>query len=342
MRKILLVSAFSAAMTTTSVYAVEKPANLAAEKLDITPIVFGNVQLTYHVKNIDTIPSNQSYGLKDGGSILGFRHSHDIVPGVKGFFLTEFGWNVNGAPMAGTRNFSLYKGYIGAEGDFGRIWAGTDLTAYEDVNVLYTYEQIGVSGDIARQTRSHTIHYQTINISGFRLNTTLTVKSKTTEDYEFSSSATYVMGNTTLIGAVSLNSNADKYGYYTTGSAQQIAAVGANKNGNHVYGVAFKQDMGDILVVGQMEYQRNNQIFVGTKATFTMGQNLFNAGISYSDNKAPGATDTTTAFSVGSKHLFSKYMYVYVEGMYSSMDSGTSIKPDSRTSEMVLGATYLF
>jgi predicted porin len=342
MKKTLLVSAIAATVMSTSVFAVEKPAIQAAENLDSMPVVFGNIQLKYDIKNVEAVPASQSYGLKDGGSILGFKHSHDIMPGVKGFYLAEFGWNVDGSPQADTRNFDLYKGYIGAEGDFGKVWAGTDNTAYEDVDVLNTYEQVGVSGDLAKQTRSNTIHYQTKDISGLTVNTTVTMKSKTTEDYEFSTSATYVMGNTTLIGAVSMNSNADKYGYYATGSAAQKAAVGANKNGHHVFGVAFKQSLGDILVVGQMEYQKENQLLVGTKATFTMGANLFNAGLSYSDDKAPGATDTTTSFSVGSKHLLSKFMYVYVEGMYSAKDSGTSSKPDSNTSEMVLGATYLF
>lgn len=319
MKKTLIASAIAAATLSSTAFAMD-PASELASKLDSMPTVYGNIQLYYKVQNVEGV--SQTYGLADGGSTIGFKHNHEIAPGLTGFYKAEFDWNV---ALKAAGAFTLDEGYYGVKGDFGKVWAGTDDTAYENVDVIDYSEQVGVAGDIAKQTETGTINYQSPSFNGVVVQTTLGVKSKTADDYEFSAAATYKMGDTTIIGAFSLSDNGSN---------------AKNANGANVYAVAVTHALGDISVAGQLEYQADNQMLLGGIATYSMGKSSFTGGLTYSDSDAPGSSASTIKFSAQAKHNVSDHMYAFVEVAYAAQDSGAATIPDVNTTDLALGAVY--
>ena len=332
MKKTLIASAIAAATLSSTAFAMDPASELAA-KLDSMPTVYGNIQLHYDINAVSDGVSH-AYGLMGGGSTIGFKHSHEIAPGLTSFLVAEFDYDA--VSKAGGA-FNVDEAYFGVQGDFGKVWAGTDEAAYGSVDVIDYQEQVGVSGDLAGQTQTNTIHYQSASFDGVVIQTTLGVKSSTAEDYEFSATATYAMGDTTIIGGFSLNDNA-----------------GASVSGSNTYGVGVKHSLGDIAVAGQLEYQSENAMLLGGTVAYSMGENTFTGGLSYTDGDsttagnfagiATNGLDSQVKFSAQAKHNVSKHIYAFVEFAYAAnthkRTAGTDL--DVNETDLVLGAVYAF
>ncbi|MDX5300129.1 MAG: porin, partial [Gammaproteobacteria bacterium] len=77
MKKTLIATAIAASMASFAVSAADAK-------------IYGNIQLALPYADTETgTETESSYGLKDNGSTIGIKGSHEIAPGLKGFFKAE-------------------------------------------------------------------------------------------------------------------------------------------------------------------------------------------------------------------------------------------------------------
>ncbi len=293
MKRTLIASAIAAATLSVNAFAV-----------DSMPTFYGNIQLAYSaVDNGD----NWDEDFYDNGSTFGIEHSHELSPGLEGFLKAEFEFNA-ADKNASSGLSGLDEAYIGIKGDFGKVWVGSDDTAYENVNVIDHYETAGIAGDLAGVQEGDTLQYKTPEMGG-GLAVQLTFEMESSAQHDGAISIEYAMDAITLIGAYAL---ADE--------------------GEDSYGVAATAELGDISVAAQFENQDETNLY-GINAVAVMGDNQFAAGVAYTDLDA----DEILAVSGQALHNMSDNMYVYVEGLYEDVDSA-----DDATITLALGATYSF
>ncbi|PID43819.1 MAG: porin [Proteobacteria bacterium] len=303
MKKTLIASAIAAVTLSANTFAMD-PTTELAERLDAMPTFYGNIQLAFTATDNG---DNWDEDFFDNGSTLGVKHSHEISPGLEGFLKAEFEFDADDK-KASSGLSKLDEAYIGLKGDFGKVWFGTDDSAYENVDVINHNEAIGIAGDLAGVHEGDTLQYKTPEIAG-GLAVQLTFEMESSAKHDGAISIEYAMDGITLIGAYAL---ADE--------------------GDDAYGLAVTAELGDITVAAQFENEDDINLY-GVNAVFVMGDNQFAAGVAYADDD----TDEVLGISGQALHNLSDNMYVYVEGYYEDVDS----RKDAETS-LALGATYSF
>ncbi|MDX5300130.1 MAG: porin [Gammaproteobacteria bacterium] len=321
MKKTLIASAIAAATFVS-----------AANAADNLPEVYGNIQLVWayqHVNNGGSVS-----GLYDNFSTIGFKHSHEIAPGIKGFMKAEMEFNAD--DKRGSNGLDrLDEAYIGIEGEmFGKIWAGSDDSTYEAaVDEIYNYFEF-ISQNIRGPYdtgEGDLVQYSSPSFGGLKLHGAVQVNGDGDKagqkSYPYQLAATFEMDMFEF--ALAMDSNDGDYGYSSHG-------VNSSTNNENTYGVRASANMGDLRVTGQVQSRKDVGDLYGLFAKYSMGKTTFAAAYEFAEEDATNGVEVDV-LSAQVLHNLSDNMYVYVEGHHSDSDQGG---PDAR--DVAIGAVYAF
>ena len=218
MKKTLIASAVAAAALSTSAFAMDPASELAA-KLDSMPTVYGNIQLAWAHTDVD--PGNsETTGLVDNGSTIGFKHSHEISPGLTGFLKAELEFDADDKAGNGGLN-AFDEAYIGVKGDFGKVWVGSDDSVYEQnidyVVNFFEYAEYNIGGSYSTG-EGDLVQYVSPSMGGFSAFGAVQINSNEDQGsaYPYQLGVSYAVDAVTV--ALAMDSN-DGYTAYSKGVA---------------------------------------------------------------------------------------------------------------------------
>ncbi|WLQ12224.1 porin [Hahella aquimaris] len=315
MKKTLIASAVAAATISSTTFAMDPASELAA-RLDSMPTVYGNIQLVQSYVNVDTGAGEASNtDFADNGSTIGFKHKHEIMPGVEGFFKAEFHFDADDQATNKGLGEKFDEAFIGVKGDFGTVLAGSEDTVYEWVDQIDLFESVGVAGDVAGMAESDTLHYYSPSFSGFTVGVTKSLEGGS--EYTASVAAKYEMEALQVV-----------LGY----------AINDLDGGEDVIGLSGSYKFGDFKVIGQFETQDENVDFWALGGVYTMGATQFAAAYGFADFESD---EEASEITLQALHNLSDNMYVYVEYDLKTVEpAGGGDDTDIETFNV--GATYAF
>jgi predicted porin len=347
MKKTLIASAIAAATFSGAALAADDSSMLSASelaaKMDSMPTVYGNIQYALVYNNVDGGPSAINH--RDNGSTIGFKHSHEIAPGIEGFFKAEMEFT---ADQKGKGNglTDLDEAYIGVQGDkFGKVWVGSDDSTYERAidTIANFYEAADLSIGGSYQTgEGDLIQYESPSFGGLKLGAAVQIngdkEAGTTKSYPYQLAAIYSVDALEIAFAMDSND-----------------VAGDGESNENTYGLRGTYTAGDLAVTGEYQTRKDFYDVYGVQGVYTMGANQF--ALSYEQAVADNPADTTIdTITVQALHSLSDNMYVYIEGYLGGGDNvydynfnradsskfdATSGVSDQR-SVAVVGAVYYF
>ncbi|WP_166266225.1 porin [Marinobacter caseinilyticus] len=338
MKKTLIASAIAAATFSGSVLAMESAAELAA-RMDSMPSVYGNIQYAIAHDAVDGGSSELSHF--DNGSTIGFKHDHEIVPGLTGFLKIEFdGINADDKSY-GRGQIRLDEAYIGVKGDsFGQLWVGSDDSMYESTidQIVNFYEVAALNiGGSYSTGEGDLIQYKTPSFGGLTLGASLQIngdgddQQPDDKSYPYQLAAMYSLGDLDL--AVAMDSNDGNTGYSSTG---------LDINNENTYGVRAAYSLDNLTFSGEYQTRKDVGDLIGVQGVIALGANQF--ALSYEMATADDASDTeVTTITAQALHNLSDNMYVYFEGYLGGGDDGVyGVAGKSERSVASVGGVYYF
>ncbi len=330
MKKTLIASAVAAATLSTTAFAMD-PASDLAERLDSMPTIYGNIQLAHLSSETDNGTTETStHEFIDNGSTLGFKHDHMISEDVTGFFKAEFHFDADDKDTGSSLGETLDEAYIGVKGDFGSVQLGTDDTVYEWVDMMDSFEAVGIEGDLAAQKEGDNIQYVSPEIAdGLTLGITYPLDSDST--FGGALAAQYGIDNLNVVLA------------YGIGREEGAVDQGST------LGLAGSFSIDDLTLIAQYEMRDETKTgttvttadtdFWGLQGIYAMGANQFKLG--YGMMTMDDTADTeTSAIELQALHNVSDNMYVYLEYLMTSTEATGSA--DTDVDQLAIGATYAF
>ncbi|MBW7473012.1 porin [Marinobacter sp. M216] len=333
MKKTLIASAIAAATFSGSALAqMEMSASELAAKMDSMPTVYGNIQLA--VAHRDVEDAGSEIGHYDNGSTIGFKHDHEIAPGITGFFKAELEFDADDKAGNGGLN-AFDEAYIGVKGDsFGQVWVGSDDSTYEsavdEIANYYEYAALSVGGSYDTG-EGDLIQYSTPSFGGLALHGAVQFNGdgdKGEKSYPYQLAATYSVDAFEL--AVAMDSNDGDRAYSSN-------VDGSSVNNENTYGVRGSYTAGDLRVTAQYQTRKDVGDSWGLFGGYSIGANTF--ALSYEFADADNTDEETSTITAQALHNLSDNMYVYVEGYLNNADSGVA---DVDTTDLVVGAVYYF
>ncbi len=333
MKKTLIASAVAAAALSTPTFAMDAASELAA-KLDSMPTVYGNVQLAWVYGDED--PGGSSSALVDNGSTIGFKHSHEISPGLTGFVKVELEFDADDKYDNGGLD-SFDEAYIGVKGDFGKAWVGSDDSTYERAtDVISNYWELG-DGSLGAADydtgEGDLIQYTSPAMAGLEVGVAVQINGdaeKAEKSYPYQISLTYSLDALTV--ALAMDSN--------DGDRAYKKGDGTSPNNSNSYGLLAAYEMGDFSITGEYHTRSDVEDSYGLMGAYSMGANTFAAGYVVKESDSDDAESSGIALQA--LHNLSDHMYVYTEAYFVNTDSGVTGSSDVDTTALALGATYLF
>ncbi|KEF29786.1 MAG: porin [Gammaproteobacteria bacterium] len=317
MKKTLIASAIAAATAFSGAAA-------AAEM----PTVYGNIQYALVYDNVDG--GDSSIDHRDNGSTLGVKHSHEIAPGIEGFFKAEMEFTAD-QKGGGNGLTDLDEAYIGVKSDdFGKVWVGSDDSTYEraidTIANFYEAADLSIGGDY-ETGEGDLVQYETPSFGGLTLGAAVQINGDANggaKSYPYQLAAIYSVDALEVAFAVDSN---------------DVAADGNNEN---TYGLRGTYTAGDLSVTGEYQTRKDVGDLYGVMGVYTMGANQF--ALSYEMGVADDANDTEmNTVTLQALHNLSDNMYVYVEGYLGGGDDGVyGVADKSEESVGVVGAVYYF
>ncbi|MDX1799846.1 MAG: porin [Marinobacter sp.] len=338
MKKTLIATAIAAASLSGAALAQETmSASDLAAKMDSMPTVYGNIQLAYVYSDIDN--GGSSSQLADNGSTIGIKHSHEIMPGLTGFFKAELEFDADSKAGNGGLN-GFDEAYIGVEGDnFGKLWVGSDDSTYETAidEIANHYEYAGQNiGGSYTTGEGDLIQYSTPSFNGLKLHGAVQVRgsgdannTSGKNSYPYQLAATYEMDALEL--AVAMDSNDGN----TTYSSNAV-----NTSSENTYGARASYTVDSLRVTGEYQHRKDFYDMYGLMGIYGIGANSFAASW---ERKSPDANnaDDVDVFTLQALHNLSDNMYVYVEGYLGNGDNYQGPNMDQQT-DFVVGGVYYF
>ncbi|UZE95768.1 porin [Alkalimarinus alittae] len=353
MKKTLIASAVAAAALSTSAFAEEYADKLDA-RLALMPTVYGNIQLAWAHTDMD--PGNsETTGLVDNGSTIGFKHSHEISPGLTGFIKAELEFDADDKAGNGGLN-AFDEAYIGVKGDFGKVWVGSDDSVYEQnidyVVNFFEYAEYNIGGSYSTG-EGDLVQYVSPSMGGFSAFGAVQINSNEVQGsaYPYQLGVSYAVDAVTV--ALAMDSN-DGSTAYSKGAACVTApdtvvlgvvvpgvetCSASDVNNENTYGLRIAYEMDNVMVSGEYQTRSDVQNQFGLIGVYTMGANQFALAYEWMESDAPGSKDEDSTVSLQALHNLSDNMYVYTEAYFSNKDDGTN---DQDIAQLVLGATYVF
>lgn len=343
MKKTLIATAIATA-TFSGAALAEDPmtASELAAQMDSMPMVYGNIQLAVVHDNYDNGPSTLDFA--DNGSTIGFKHDHEIAPGITGFFKAELEFDAD--QKAGNSGLSGFdEAYIGVKGErFGKIWAGSDDSTYETaIDEIYNHYEYGTGiGGSYDTGEGDLVQYQSPALGGLKIGAAVQVNGDSKagiKSYPYQLAAMYEMSGLEL--ALAMDSN-DGNSSYSSSKA------GSDPNNENTYGLRASYNMDNLRVTGEYQTRKDVSDVYGVMGIYTMGANTFSASYQLEDFDTPAGLKSDV-WALQALHNLSDNMYVWVEGYMYSGDKvykytnvqGNDAYTDRRSIAAV-GAVYYF
>ena len=330
MKKTILASAIAAATFSGAAVA-------GAHESKNLPTVYGNIQYVLTHENIDGAGSAIDH--RDNGSTIGFKHDHEIAPGVTGFFKAEFEFDADDKAGNGGLD-SFDEAYIGVKGEeFGQVWIGSDDSMYETaIDEIFNHWEVGSGiGGNYDTGEGDLIQYLSPSFNGLTLGAAIQVngdKKEGGKSYPFQLAAMYEVDNLELAFAVDSND----------GNLAYSKADEPSVNNENTYGLRASYNLDDLRLTGSVETRKDVGETYGVMGVYAMGANQFALGYQMFD--ADGG-DKNSTVSLQALHNLSDHMYVYVEGYFKNADNETQYEitgegsGDEKT-VAAIGAVYHF
>ncbi|EMP54004.1 hypothetical protein MSNKSG1_18060 [Marinobacter santoriniensis NKSG1] len=341
MKKTLIASAIAAATFSGAALAADDSSMLSASelaaKMDSMPTVYGNIQYALVYDNVDG--GDSSIDHRDNGSTIGFKHSHEIAPGIEGFFKAEMEFTAD-QKGGGNGLTDLDEAYIGVKGDkFGKVWVGSDDSTYERAidSIANFYEAADLSiGGSYDTGEGDQIQYETPSFGGLKLGASLQIngdKNGGSKSYPYQLAAIYSVDALEIAFAMDSNDVRKDLDPDT---------AGVQSNNENTYGLRGTYTMGDLAFTGEYQTRKDVGDLYGVQGVYTMGANQF--ALSYELAVADDANDTEkSTVTAQALHNLSDNMYVYVEGYLGGGDDGVyGVANKSQETVGVVGAVYYF
>lgn len=238
MKKTILASAIAAA--TFSGAAMAQESNL--------PTIYGNIQYALSYENLDEGPYAVDHF--DNGSTLGVAHSHEIAPGITGFFKMELE-GIDADDKAESNGIDgLDEAYIGVKGDnFGQIWVGSDDSTYESaIDVIANFYEVGAYnlGGGYETGEGDLIQYMSPSFGGLKLAAAVQVNGTEKDggkSYPYQLAAIYTVDALEL--AFAMDSNDGRLDYSTNGVDSDGNST-LNANNENTYGLRATYNLEDL------------------------------------------------------------------------------------------------
>ncbi|MBW0149351.1 porin [Marinobacter arenosus] len=343
MKKTLIASAIAAATFSGSALAqMEMSASELAAKMDSMPTVYGNIQYAIAHRDVEDVSSE--IGHYDNGSTIGFKHDHEIAPGITGFFKAELEFDADDKAGNGGLN-AFDEAYIGVKGDsFGQVWVGSDDSTYEsaidEIANYYEYAALSIGGSYDTG-EGDLVQYSSPSFGGLQLHGAVQFNGDgdtavdaagdevaREKSYPYQLAATYTVDAFEL--AVAMDSNDGDRAYSTEEEA-------TSPNNENTYGVRGSYTAGDLRVTGQYQTRKDVGDTWGLFGGYSIGANTF--ALSYEFFDADNVDAELSTITAQALHNLSDNMYVYVEGYLNNAEAGAV---DVDTTDLVVGAVYYF
>ncbi|MBZ2170183.1 porin [Marinobacter sp. F4216] len=292
------------------------------------PTVYGNIQ--YALAYSDVKGGESGLEHFDNGTTIGLSHEHEIAPGVTGFYKLELE-RIGADDKAGSNGVAgLDEAYIGAQGDFGKVWVGSDDSTYERAAVLIgNFHEVGSNiftlGDTGE---GDLIQYETPSFGGLTVGAAVQVngendaKGGTDKSFPYQLAATYSVDALTVAFAMDSNDG------------------GQSDNNENTYGLTGTFNAGNLSIIGEYQTRKDVADIYGIMGVYGLGANQFALSYQVQDNEAGDELDTVILQAL---HNVSDHMYVYAEGYLLGGDDGSfGVADESEASVAAVGAVYYF
>ncbi|MDX1588750.1 MAG: porin [Oleiphilaceae bacterium] len=331
MKKVSLASAVALCVSSGSVWA-SADVDEVTHRLDIMPKVYGALSLAFEHKDTSSEVIGSERSFKDNESYLGVRHSHEIMPGLTGFGRAEIWFDADQDQRA-FDNFEY--AYFGVEGDFGRVWAGTDDTVYEQkVGQIANFFQSEFRNEGEPRNipgpfdtgRSNLLQYSTGDGEGFQFHGAVQINGDGDKE--------------TLLREGKSSNPFQLVSSYNSGNWQWAVGMDSNDGGSgpdneNTYGARGSYLGEQLGVTAEFQYRDDVANLFGLLASYAIGPNRF--ALAWERGKDEVSDERTNVYSVQALHHLSEHLDLYVEAFQSESDRFT---PDTR--DLLIGARYHF
>jgi len=303
---------------------------------------------------------------KRANNTLGFKGTEDLGNGLKALFQLEIRYEPDTGTIeqgAGGIQRPLFQGQsrVGLQGDFGMIRLGRGLTAFQETSTAfepwhglptpagfqtdlqvagYTSDPLGYPGNSTNRF-SNAIFYNSPEVAGFQLNTTIGMKEALGGPYIGKGTAAapqYVTGKEASTLPYSVTAT------YKNGPGALYIANERNAVESRLWSIgASVMTTPDLKLMAS--YQRQNQENTVLRnpitkawilgANYTMGPGKILAGYG---QKSPDGVAKTKQASLGYEYSLSKRTYVYAD--LSNKKGGVQVPPSINTYS--LGVNHAF
>jgi len=330
MKKASLASAIAVTLASGAAMA-SADRDEVTHRLDVLPKVYGAISFAYqHNHTRDGVTGGKD-SFKDNESFLGVKHEHEIMPGLMGFARAELWFDADQDQRA-FDNFEY--AYFGVEGDFGRVWAGTDDTIYEQqLDQIANYFQSEYRNGDRRNIpgsydtgRNNLIQYSSVVSNGWQVHGAVQINGDGDDEViaeEGKSSRPFQLATT-----------------YTSGKWEWAAGMDSNDGGSgpdneNTYGLRSTYQSDQFGLTAQ--YQRREDIadVWGLLTTYVIGPNQF--AFAWERGKDRDTNERFITYSAQVLHNMSENLYLFVEGFQVEANRSS---PDTR--DLLIGATYHF
>ncbi len=333
MKKTLLASAIAAATAFSGAAAAQSDVSMSASemaaKMDSMPTVYGNIQ--YALMYDDVTGGDSTIDHRDNGSTIGFKHEHEIAPGITGFLKIEL-QGINADDKASSNGIdALDEAYIGIKGDsFGQVWVGSDDSTYEraidTIANFYEAGDLSIGGDYDTG-EGDLVQYSSPSFGGLTLGAAVQINGDAnggSKSYPFQLAAIYAVDALEVAFAVDSND-----------------VSGNGNNNENTYGLRGTFTAGDMSLTGEYQTRKDVGDVYGVQGVYVMGANQF--ALSYEMLSSDANNSDQNTVTLQALHNVSDNMYVYVEGYLGGGDDGVyGVADESERSVAALGAVYYF
>lgn len=160
-------------------------------------VLYGQIKAGYEASTTKVTDRDRgpvANGLADFGSRIGFKGSEDLGNGLKAIWQVE-----NKTPVAGGGSWATRDTFIGLEGGFGKVRAGTISNQFNsdmgDVNPWeYANPALGLDKFVRTEARRVSVRYDSPEIAGFSGNVQFSPRDNNNADRYVPTEAKYGLG----------------------------------------------------------------------------------------------------------------------------------------------------
>mgnify|MGYP006280333035 FL=1 len=344
MRRMRCVAATMLLTAGGAVQAADDPTQADIDELmhrmDMMPEVYGQLSLALE-HNETRVDQGSETSFRDNHSWIGIRNRTEIMPGTEAFVRGE--WSSMPTDEDGMTD-NLEYAYLGVEGDFGRVWGGTDDSVYEQeldyIANFFEGEFRDEDGNVLRHFkgpydtgRDRLIQYRSPAYGNWRFHGAVQLNEDGNEDVEQGTAkesrpyqfiTTYKSGS--WIWALGMDSN----------DGDSTARLGERNNEN-TYGFRGSYQGERWTLTAQYQHRDDIRNVGSLLTTYTIGSTRFSVAWERERDDTQLDTETRTAYTAQILNNVNESMAVYVEGYQLESDGMTPMRRD-----LIIGSRYRF